>query len=56
MRTEFEVEFEQEEDGRWIAQIPILPGVLAYGITQHEARLKVEELAKQVAAQQGSSE
>ena len=39
------IEFEQEEDGRWIAEIPVLPGVMTYGATQQEARAKVEELA-----------
>jgi len=29
----FDIEFEQEEDGRWIAEIPEIPGVLAYGVT-----------------------
>ncbi len=39
------IEFEQEEDGRWIAEILELPGVTAYGATQHEAQEKVEALA-----------
>jgi predicted RNase H-like HicB family nuclease len=39
------IEFEQEDDGRWIAEIPVLPGVMAYGTTQQEARGKVEALA-----------
>ena len=39
------IEFEQEEDGRWIAEIPALPGVMTYGATQQEARAKVEALA-----------
>ena len=39
------IEFEQEEDGRWIAEIPALPGVMVYGATQSEARAKVEVLA-----------
>ena len=36
------IEFEHEDDGRWIAEIPALPGVMAYGATQNEARAKVE--------------
>ena len=28
---EFEISFDREEDGRWIAEIESLPGVLAYG-------------------------
>ena len=39
------IEFDREDDGRWIAEIPILPGVMAYGATQEEAREKVEALA-----------
>ncbi len=39
------IEFEQEDDGRWIDEIPALPGVMAYGATQNEARAKVEALA-----------
>ncbi len=36
---------EQENDGRWIAEIPILPGVLAYGDSREDAISKVEALA-----------
>ena len=43
------IEFEQEEDGRWIAEIPALPGVMTYGATQQEARAKVEALALRAA-------
>jgi predicted RNase H-like HicB family nuclease len=43
-----EIDFDLEEDGRWIAEAVGLPGVLAYGVTQEEARLKAEELARQV--------
>jgi predicted RNase H-like HicB family nuclease len=39
------VEFEREDDGRWIAEIPALPGVMAYGATRQEARSKAEALA-----------
>ncbi|ABF43102.1 conserved hypothetical protein [Candidatus Koribacter versatilis Ellin345] len=39
------VEFDREEDGRWIAEIPNLPGVLAYGKTKNEALAKVQALA-----------
>jgi predicted RNase H-like HicB family nuclease len=37
----YRIEFEQEEDGRWIADIPELPGVMAYGATKQEAQSKV---------------
>ena len=40
-----QIEFEQEDDGRWIAEIPALPGAMAYGATQNEAKAKVEALA-----------
>lgn len=39
------VEFEREDDGRWIAEIISLPGVMAYGATRDEARQRVEALA-----------
>ena len=47
---EFEITFDREEDGRWIAEIESLPGVLAYGATQNEARSMVEALALRVIA------
>jgi predicted RNase H-like HicB family nuclease len=40
----------QEEDGRWIGEVAILPGVLAYGATENEARKKAEALALRVVA------
>jgi predicted RNase H-like HicB family nuclease len=49
---EFEVDFDQEEDGRWIAAIDSLPGVLAYGSTREEAKLKAEALAQEVVQEQ----
>jgi len=39
------VEIEQEEDGRWIADIPALPGVMVYGLTPADARARVQKLA-----------
>ena len=44
------IEFEQEADGRWVAEISELSGVMAYGATQQEAQAKVEELALRVLA------
>ena len=44
------IESEQEEDGRWIAEVPALPGVLAYGETRAEADAKVKALALRVIA------
>ncbi len=49
---EFEITFDREEDGRWIAEVESLPGVLAYGVTQLEAQLKVLSLALRVLADQ----
>jgi predicted RNase H-like HicB family nuclease len=45
---EFEVDFELEDDGRWIAEAIDLPGVLAYGSTREEAERKVWILAREV--------
>lgn len=46
----FEVELEREEDGRWIADVPDLPGVMVYGATKEEALRAVEALALRVLA------
>ena len=46
----FHVEFDREVDGRWIADIPELPGVMAYGSNQEEAKANVESLALRVVA------
>ena len=45
------IETELEEDGRWIAEVPQLPGVLAYGATAEEAAAKAEVLALRVLAE-----
>lgn len=42
---------EREEDGRWIAEVPELPGVLVYGTTQSEAMSRAEVLAHRVLAE-----
>lgn len=44
------IEVDREDDGRWIAEIPALPGALAYGETMIEAQNKVEVLALRVIA------
>lgn len=46
----FLIETEQETDGRWIAEVVELPGVLAYGRTVEEAKAKVQALALRVVA------
>ena len=46
----FHIEFEREDDGRWIAEIPELPGVIVYGASRQEAESKVQALALRVTA------
>ncbi len=47
----FKIELELEQDGRWIAEIPDLDGVLCYGANQLEAVAKVQALALRVLAE-----
>lgn len=47
----FKVETDQEDDGRWLAEVVELPGVLAYGETQEAALSKVQALALRVIAE-----
>jgi predicted RNase H-like HicB family nuclease len=44
------VEFEREADGRWLADVPKLPGVMAYGETRARALVAVQVLALRVLA------
>ncbi len=44
------VKTERETDGRWIAEIPAIPGVMAYGESRQEAVAHVEALALRVLA------
>ena len=44
------IEIEQEEDGRWLTEIPELPGVMVYGATREEAVARVKALALRVLA------
>lgn len=46
----FTIEVEQEEDGRWLAEVLELPGVLAYGSTQQEAESRAQALGLRVIA------
>lgn len=41
----FSVEFDRETDGRWIAEVAKLPGVMAYGASKQEARTRVYAVA-----------
>jgi predicted RNase H-like HicB family nuclease len=47
----FTIELEREDDGRWIAEVPALPGVLCYGADRSEAVAKVQALALRVIAE-----
>lgn len=47
----YQVEFEREADGRWIAEIPALPGVLVYGNSREDALAHVQALALRVLAE-----
>ena len=44
------IEIEKEDDGRWIAEVPDLPGVMVYGRTRQDALAKAEALALRVIA------
>lgn len=46
----FATETEQEEDGRWLAEVLELPGVLAYGISEDEATARAQALGLRVVA------
>jgi predicted RNase H-like HicB family nuclease len=48
--TMLKIETEQEQDGRWIAEVPSLPGVLVYGKTKSDASSKAQALALRVIA------
>ena len=52
----FDIEFEQEENGWWIAEIPEIPGVLVYGVTPLQAGARVKALALRVLAERIESE
>ena len=47
----FSIETEQETDGRWLAEVETLPGVMAYGTTKTDAVAKVQALALRVLAE-----
>ena len=51
-QNEWNIELDREEDGRWIAEIPGLPGVMVYGKSKDEAVRKVYVLALRVLADQ----
>ena len=47
----YAIEVEQEADGRWIADVPELPGVMAYGATRDEAVRRAQVLSLRVLAE-----
>jgi predicted RNase H-like HicB family nuclease len=50
-RVTFTIELEREEDGRWAAEVPGLPGVMCYGADRNEAVARVQALALRVIAE-----
>lgn len=48
---DFTIEYEQESDGRWLAEVSQLPGVMAYGTSSEDAMRKAEALALRVLAE-----
>jgi predicted RNase H-like HicB family nuclease len=51
LNMNFSIESEREDDGRWLAEVVDLPGVLAYGTTRDEALARAEILALRVLAE-----
>lgn len=47
----YHIEYEREADGRWLAEVPEIPGVLTYGATADEAMAKAEALALRALAE-----
>ncbi len=47
----YQVEMDREADGRWIAEVPTLPGVLAYGASREEALRRAQALSLRVLAE-----
>jgi predicted RNase H-like HicB family nuclease len=52
MKEKFQIDLEQETDGRWIAEIAVIPGAMVYGITKEQAIRNVEVLALRILADQ----
>lgn len=48
--NDFTVDIEREDDGRWIGEVPELPGVMVYGASREEAVAKAKALAFRVLA------
>ncbi len=50
MNTKYQIELEQETDGRWIAEIETLSGAMVYGNSREQAIMNVEALALRILA------
>ena len=50
MKKKMKIEIDREDDGRWIAEVPDLPGTMTYGKTRQEAISRVQALALRVLA------
>jgi predicted RNase H-like HicB family nuclease len=46
----FAMEIDREDDGRWIVEIPDLPGVMVYGVSREDALARAKALALRVLA------
>lgn len=49
-RMRLSIETEREDDGRWLAEVPAIPGVMVYGQTREQAVLRVQALTLRVLA------
>ena len=50
MKKKMGIEVEREQDGRWLAEVPELPGAMAYGKSRQDAIARVQALALRVLA------
>ena len=50
-RVTFSIELEREDDGRWLAEVPALAGVMCYGADRDEAVTRIQALALRVIAE-----
>jgi len=50
MNRKYQIELEQETDGRWVAEIEALPGAMVYGNTREQAIMNIEVLALRILA------
>ena len=51
MSLDLSIEIEREDDGRWVAEVPALPGTMCYGQTRSQAVAHVQALALRVLAE-----